>query len=130
MRKVIYLFLLFTISSCAHTFMRGSVAKKLSSKKAIICLGKNEVKIGDLIKFEKSECNYSGSTSGITIHEITEASGIGGNLNHTGYGQSQCELIYLGRGKVTKLINDHFSIVEAERNFEFNESTQVEIIRE
>jgi hypothetical protein len=103
--------------------MRGSVAKKLSSTKALVCLGDNDVEIGDLIKFQRSECSRPIPSSNIGMHEITE---VGSTVEHTGYGQSQCELIYLGQGKVVKLVNEHFSIVDIENEFDFGESTQVE----
>ncbi|MBK24533.1 MAG: hypothetical protein CME70_11115 [Halobacteriovorax sp.] len=125
MKKIIYILSLLILSSCAHTFMRGSVAKKLSATEAIVCLGKNEVKVGDTIKFERSDCSWTADNN-ITMHENTS---MGGNIEHTGYGRSVCELVYLGRGKVIKLINNHFSVVKTNNKFEFKESTQVEVIR-
>jgi len=126
MNKILLLSTLIFLSSCAHSFMRGTVAKKISPKKAIVCLGENDVKIGDFIKFEQSECS-SGGTNNITMHELAT---LGGSPVHTGYGQAQCELIYLGRGQVIKLINSHYSIVKIDSDFEFSESTQVEIVNE
>ena len=126
MSKVLFLITLFFLSSCAHTFMRGTVAKKISSEKAIVCLGENEIKVGDIIKFERSECRWAQSNN-ITMHE---SSTLGGTPDYTGYGGSQCELIYLGRGEIIKLINDHYSVVKINGVFQFNESTQVEIVDE
>lgn len=126
MSKILLLTSFFLLSSCAHTFMRGTVAKKISKKKAIICLGNNEVKIGDIVKFERSECSWT-QPNNITMHEQSTS---GGYVDHTGYGQAQCELIYLGRGKIIDLVNDHYSIVKINSDFQFNESTQVEIVNE
>ena len=128
--KMFFIISIFTIlSGCAHTFMRGTVAKKVSAKRAVICLGSNDVKVGNVIKFEESVCSHSTAIGNPTVHELADAGGYGGYTEHTGYGQSQCEFINLGRGKVTKLINDHYSIVETNGDFQFKESTQVQVIR-
>ena len=86
----------FLLASCAHTFMRGTVAKKINSKKAVICLGSNEVKVGDIVIFQESECSSS-PTHNITMHENAE---LGGVSNQTGYGVEKCELTSLGFGTV------------------------------
>ena len=113
----------FLLASCAHTFMRGTVAKKINSKKAVICLGSNEVKVGDIVIFQESVCSSS-PTHYITMHENTE---LGGVSNQTGYGVEKCELTSLGFGLVVELINDHYSMVETKGDFVFEESTQVEV---
>jgi len=39
------------MTSCAHTFMRGTVAMKINEKVAHVCLGSNDVKVGDQFEF-------------------------------------------------------------------------------
>ena len=129
MKKIFIISMILILSGCAHTFMRGTVAKKISAKKAVICLGSNDVKVGNIVKFEESVCSHSAGIGNPTVHELADAGSIGGYTEHTGYGQSQCELINLGRGKVTRLINDHYSVVETNGDFRFKESTQVQVIR-
>lgn len=125
MKSIIYILIPLLLTSCAHTFMRGTVAKKINSKKAIICLGSDEVKIGDTIKFQESVCSWT-PTHSITMHEKVTS---GLYSEQTGYGSSNCELIHLGRGTVVEIINDHFSIVKTKGDFQFKKSTQVEIVR-
>ena len=122
MKSIIYIVIPLLLTSCAHTFMRGTVAKKINSKKAIICLGSDEVKVGDTVKFQESSCSWS-PTHNITMHELS----IGGYSEQTGYGHAKCELLNLGRGTVVEIINDHFSVVETKGGFQFKESTQIEI---
>ena len=113
MKRVFYILTPFLLTSCAHTFMRG---------KAIICLGSDEIKIGDTVKFQESSCSWT-PTHDITMHELS----IGGYSEQTGYGHAKCELLNLGRGTVVEIINDHFSVVETKGGFQFKESTQIEI---
>ena len=127
MKNFLFIIIIFLISSCTHTFMRGTVAKKLNEKEVIVCLGQNDVKVGDIVKFQQNECSRSKNFSDLTMHELNTTSG--GYTEHTGEGQSTCELIYLGRGKVIRLINDHYSVVETNGDFKLETSTQVEIIR-
>ena len=123
MKSYIFIFMSFLLASCAHTFMRGTVAKKINSKKAVICLGSNEVKVGDIVIFQESVCSSS-PTHNISMHENAE---LGGVSNQTGYGVEKCELTSLGFGTVSELLNDHYSMVETKGDFVFKESTQVEV---
>ena len=125
MKRVFYILTPFLLTSCAHTFMRGTVAKKINSREAIVCLGSNEVKLGDTIKFQESVCSWT-PTHSITMHEEVTS---GPYSEQTGYGSSNCELIHLGRGKVVEIINDHFSVVKTKGDFQFKKSTQIEIVR-
>lgn len=104
------LFLMITalfISSCAsHQMMRGNVAMKLSKDKAHICLGDNEVKLGDTINFYNSECvDYDNTKEGL---------------------DGLCKLVLLGSGTVNKTLNSHYSEVSTNGDFEFKEGTMVE----
>lgn len=126
MKNIVGFAILFFCTGCAHTFMRGSVAEKINLNKAVVCLGDNDVKVGDTVKFQRSICSWTKFPSNPGIHEITE---VGSTVEHTGEGQYRCELINLGSGKVIDLVNDHFSIVETNGSFVFDESTQIEVVR-
>lgn len=124
-RKAFLLAAVLSLSSCAHQFMRGTVAQKLSSSKVIICLGEDHVEVGDRIKFLKSECSWS-NTSNITMHEL---SGQTGGFDDAGYGQAQCELVSIGHGKVTKLINNHYSEVETDEDFSISKGILIQKVK-
>ncbi len=44
------------LTSCAHNYMRGTVAMKTDKNTAHVCLGQNDVKIGDKIDFYIAHC--------------------------------------------------------------------------
>lgn len=77
--------LAFAMSACAHSAMRGTVAMKLDSDKAHVCLGKGEVKAGDKVVISKNECAPKRS----------------------------CRIVPVGEGEVVELLNDHYSVVKA-----------------
>lgn len=126
MKEFFLLSVFLVVSSCAHTFMRGTVAKKVDSRTAIICLGENDIEINDTVKFQESVCSNSRGSDDSTMHELTQ---IGGYTEHTGYGTAECELVTLGYGKVVRLMNNHYSLVKTDSVFKFEESTQIERIR-
>lgn len=80
-------FALLAVTGCAHTMMRGSVVMKHNEKEAHICMGDGEVKVGDTLSVFKSECTSVGKT-------LT------------------CKKVRLGDGKVTELVNEHYSVME------------------
>lgn len=99
--------LLAMLSSCAsHTFMRGTVAMKTDKETAHVCLGDNDVKVGDQLQFYTNKCRVYGGA---------------------GEGDSDCELKEIGTGNVTKLLNSHYSEVKTNGTFEFKEGTLVQI---
>ena len=51
MKNILGFAILFFCTGCAHTFMRGSVAEKINLNKAVVCLGDNDVKVGDTVIF-------------------------------------------------------------------------------
>lgn len=98
--------ILFTVSCATHKFMRGTVAMKVDESTAHVCLGENDVKRGDRVIFYKNECNsVGGARSG---------------------GDGECELKILGEGKVDKILNSHYSQVETNGKFSFEEGTLVQ----
>lgn len=98
-----------TLSSCAHNFMRGTVAMKTSKKKAHVCLGDNDVKVGDKVDFYTNRCR-----------------GFSGGGREDGGGDAVCEMEVLGSGVVTKLLNSHYSEIKTDGSFELSEGTLVQ----
>ena len=94
------------ITGCAHKFMRGTVAMKTQADTAHICLGDNDVKVGDKLDFYTNECSGVGGV---------EADGV-----------RECEMKVLGTGTVTKLLNSHYSEVKTDGGFKFSEGTLVQ----
>ena len=92
-------------AGCAHSTMRGSVAMKVSDNEAHVCLGDNEVKIGDKVTLYKSEC--SGSNAKFS----------GGRV---------CQKVNIGAGQVTQVLNEHYSVIKVEPDVKFQEGTIVE----
>lgn len=95
------------LSSCAHNYMRGTVAMKTDEKTAHVCLGNNDVKIGEKLDFYT---NYCTGTSG-GREEI---------------GDRECTMKVLGTGTVTKLLNSHYSEVKTDGSFTISEGTLVQ----
>jgi len=85
--------------------MRGTVAMKVDNNTAHVCLGDNDVKIGDKIAFYKTKC---------TVRSGMEADG------------TECKMLKLGQGSVVKILNTHYSTVKVDNAFNFEEGTLVE----
>ncbi|MBK24592.1 MAG: hypothetical protein CME70_11410 [Halobacteriovorax sp.] len=97
------------LNGCAHSFMRGTVAMKMDKKTAHVCLGNNDVKVGDKIDFFHNLC------SGANAGGKEEAGDV-----------RSCEMKILGTGTVTKLLNAHYSEVKTDSNFKLTEGTMVQ----
>lgn len=99
----------FVLSSCAHhSTMRGSVAMKTGENSAHVCLGDNEVKQGDKIVAYKNTC-----TKNLSKTKENQATGA-------------CVKEKIGEGKVTTVINEHYSEVTFDSGVPFTEGTIVE----
>lgn len=96
------------LSSCAHNFMRGTVAMKTDKNTAHVCLGNNDVKIGEKLDFYTNHC--TGNSGGREE---------GGDFR-------KCEMKVLGTGTVTKLLNSHYSEVKTDGSFKLEEGTLVQ----
>lgn len=104
--------LAFIISSCAtHSTMRGGVAMKVSDNQAHVCLGEGEVKEGDKV---------------IAFYNDCQNRDLGGGSNRGGAYGSPCVKTKLGTGKITKVLNTHYSVVEFDEGVKFTEGTFVE----
>ena len=99
------------LTSCAHNFMRGTVAMKTDKKTAHVCLGNNDVKLGDKIDFYSNQC--TGYTDG-------------GRRDERGGDTRECKMKILGTGTVTKLLNNHYSEVKTDGSFKLSEGTLVQ----
>lgn len=98
-----------TLSGCAHhQMMRGSVAMKANNREAHVCLGENEVKVGDRVAAYRNECKQAI------------------DLGERGSRGVSCKLERIGGGKVVSLLNDHYSTVEFDEGVPFNEGTVVQ----
>jgi hypothetical protein len=93
-----------SLGGCAHGVMRGSVAMKTSDREAHICMGNDEVKVGDKVAAYRNNCPAKGR------------SGDGGI----------CTKVRMGEGTVTKALNEHYSVVTFEPGVSFDEGTFVE----
>ena len=108
MKKIITtLAITLLVSSCAHQFMRGTVAMKTDKQTAHVCLGNNDVKVGEKLDFYTNKCTgISGGTEDIDPRD--------------------CEMKILGSGTVTKLLNSHYSEVKTDGSFNLTEGTLVQ----
>jgi len=96
------------VGCASHSMMRGSVAMKASDREAHVCLGDDEVKVGDHVSAYRNECKSSDA------------------LTDRGTGKVRCKLEKLGGGKVVSILNSHYSTVEFDQGVNFNEGTVVQ----
>ncbi len=97
------------LTGCAHSTMRGSVAMKASDSEAHVCMGEQEVRVGDKVVFFKNVCPKP--KSGVQI----------------GLGDSGgCRKEKVGDGSVTRILNDHYSVVQVSPDVKFEEGNIVE----
>lgn len=102
MKRLLFLFPIFIVG-CAHQLMRGTVAMRISDEEAHICLGEGEVKPGDKVAIWKNNCNRT--TTGKA---------------------SFCRLERVGEGEVTKILNEHYSVMRVPAGTTFDEGTFVQ----
>ena len=108
MTKFFYLLIIAFVSvSCAtrHESMKGSVALKIDETKGIACLALDSVKVGDSIAFYKTECIKESAKEGI----------------------SNCSMLKIGNGEITKLVNDHYSEFKVTNDVKFEEGSLIEL---
>lgn len=111
-KKIFTVLLFVNLIGCAsHSTMRGSVAMKTSKNEAHVCMGDTEVKVGDKVNAFKNVC-----TNESDAPVKTSRSGL----------KTICKKEKIGTGVVTSLINDHYSVVKFDSEFDFNEGTIVE----
>lgn len=99
------------LGGCAPAVHRGSVAMKLTDSIAHVCLGASEVKPGDSISILRNVCTKSGTPN------------LKGATRTT---SSQCELKLIGHGKITEVLNNHYSVATLEVTGGYQEGDIVE----
>ena len=82
--------------------MRGTVTMKTDDQQAHVCLGSNDVELGDKVDFFDNVC-----------------------LKKKGE-ETTCKITLLGTGTVTKLLNTHYSVVKADSKFKMREGNLVQ----
>jgi hypothetical protein len=99
------------LSGCAHNLKRGSVVMKIDEDEGYVCLGENEVKEGDKVALFKSECTPAGTSRTSSAYV------------------APCKKIKIGEGEITKLLNEHYSVVMTAPNITMEEGTIVEVVK-
>jgi hypothetical protein len=94
-----------TLVGCAHGNMRGTVAMKTSDNEAHVCLGDNEVRVGDKLSLFNSVCKKSVQRQ---------------------HGESWCTKKYVGDAEIVQLLNQHYSVAKVAPGVLFQEGTIVE----
>ena len=97
---------LFTLTGCAHSTMRGSVAMKVSDSEAHVCMGEKEVNSGDKLVLFKNVCEARTFSKGGSFRT--------------------CKKVKIGVGVVERTLNEHYSLVKVEPGVEFEEGTIIE----
>ncbi len=98
------------LSSCAHhSTMRGSVAMKTGEDTAHVCLGDNEVQVGDRVSAFKNVC-VNNQVDKSTRSHISVS----------------CKKEKIGEGSVVSVLNEHYSEVKFDAGVPIAEGTIVE----
>lgn len=117
---------LFILSGCAHSFMRGTVAMKIDAETAHVCLGNNDVAVGDKVNFLKNECTKEVVFGDANVSGGGRTGDRQGESSSNNRVETQCELKKVGEGTVTRLLNNHYSEVKTDSKFRFTETTVVQ----
>lgn len=96
--------------ACSHAHPRGSVVLKHSKEEVDVCIGSNEIQVGDKVAFFETTCVGS----------------IAGNHGNGHIGGKKCSKKKVGEGEVIKLVDEHFSTVKLAEDFKVTEGTVVE----
>jgi len=91
-------------TGCGHAAMRGHVVMKVDPTTAHVCLGKGEVAVNDPVRLYKNICEASGK-------------------------RAACRKEAVGDGKVTELLDDHYSVVTFPAGTPFEEGFTVEKVK-
>lgn len=108
---------------CAHQTMRGTVAAKLDEHNGEVCLGEKEVKAGDIITLFKNDCSHRAPKliPGLGILPIRPKDWL--------TPIPVCHKAEIGKGRIVRTINEHYSVMRAEPGVMFQEGTVVEVER-
>ncbi len=100
---MVFVAVVFTLSSCASQLHRGVVAMKINDNTAHVGLNKNEVVLGDHVELYGNRCAGSGKNS-----------------------DRSCEKVSKGHGVVTQIISDNYVSVQFDKGVAFQEGDFIE----
>ncbi len=110
MRRILYTTLgSLVISACAHTH-QGMVAMKISPEEAHIGLGSKDVKVGDEVSLFQTKCERPSKPWQGPSH--TE-------------GQPSCAMVASGHGKVVRVLDQNYSIIQVPSGIPLEEGMTV-----
>lgn len=110
------------LSGCAHVVMRGSVARVEGGQEAQVCLGKREVRVGDRVTLFRLECERVPVP--VSIGSIYNPRA--GSFPPRPPDYTVCRKERVGGGIVTRLLDEHMSIVKVDPGVLFEKGTVVE----
>ena len=96
------------VGSAYAAVVRAPVAMKINDPEAHICVGKEEVKVGDKFTAYKNECTPGKGK--VAVESGTEL----------------CKKVKLGDAKIEKLLNEHYALLKFEPGVKFDERSFVE----
>jgi hypothetical protein len=102
-KNLIGIMVMAALTGCAHSQMRGNVAMKISEDEAHVCLGNEQVKVGDKIELYKNQCNRGKAAE-----------------------ENYCKMVTIGEGEIIKLLNEHYSVMKVNPGVKFEEGTLVQ----
>lgn len=107
--------LTFLLGGCAaHTNMRGSVVMKISEQEAHVCLGNGEVHEGSELQLYRNDCKGSrGGAHGAHLVEPTDT----------------CKRALVATGRISRVLNEHYSVAQFPAGTSFQEGDTVEAKR-
>jgi len=113
MKRSVNAFLLISCAigliACSVGQRRGVVAMKISDTDAHICIGKNEVNVGQRASIYRNECEKLPASSSLA--------------KNTG---PNCKKVFVGDGAVKEVLNSHYSVLRLDRPIDFREGDVVE----
>ena len=92
------------LAGCGHTMMRGTVVMKTSGTEAHVCLGADEVRVGDRVHLMRKDCSKASKPV-------------------------QCGQVAVTDGEVERILNDHYSVVRFPAGTAFAEGDRIEVAR-
>ena len=98
------------VGSAYAAVVRAPVAMKINDTEAHVCVGKEEVKVGDKFIAYKNECTPGRGK--VAAESGTEL----------------CKKVKLGDAKIEKLLNEHYALLKFEPGVKFDERSFVESV--
>ncbi len=95
---------------CASHVGRGVIAMPINDREAHVCVGKNEVEIGEKVSVIKNRCG-----------PLTP-----GLRNRAGR-QTPCSREKIGTGVITEKLNEHYAVVNFDKPIRTQKGDEVEL---